>query len=379
MSVNNNRIYLSAPHIGEQEFQYVTQAFEQNWIAPVGPQINAFEKALANYFDVNHAVALTSGTAAMHLALINLGVEAGDYVLCQSITFVATANPITYLGAHPVFIDSEADTWNLDPDTVEEAIQYCQEEGGKTPKALITVDLYGMPAKHDQLQEVANRYGIPIIEDAAEAAGSTYRDRQCGRFGDMAVLSFNGNKIITTSGGGALITNNKSYADHARFLATQAKDPAPHYQHSHIGYNYRMSNVSAAIGIGQLAVLDDRVAQRRANFEWYRQLLGSCEQFTFIDEPIGYYSNRWLTTVLLKEGGTLTPETIRQHLESYNIESRPLWKPLHMQPVFQDNWFFGEGYSEYLFNKGLCLPSGTNMTEEQHSRIQTALKELLEP
>ena len=379
MSVNNSRIYLSAPHIGEQEFQYVTQAFEQNWIAPVGPQINAFEEALANYFDVNHAVALTSGTAAMHLALINLGVEGGDYVLCQSITFVATANPITYLGAHPVFIDSEADTWNLDPDQVEEAIQYCQEQGGKTPKALITVDLYGMPAKHDQLQEVANRYGIPIIEDAAEAAGSTYRNCQCGRFGDMAVLSFNGNKIITTSGGGALITNSKPYADYARFLATQAKDPAPHYQHSHIGYNYRMSNVSAAIGIGQLAVLDDRVAQRRANFEWYRQLLGSCEQFTFSDEPIGYYSNRWLTTVLLKEGCTLTPETIRQHLESYNIESRPLWKPLHMQPVFQDNWFFGEGYSEYLFNKGLCLPSGTNMTEEQHTRIQTALEELLEP
>lgn len=379
MSVNNSRIYLSAPHIGEQEFQYVTQAFEQNWIAPVGPQINAFEEALANYFDVNHAVALTSGTAAMHLALINLGVKAGDYVLCQSITFVATANPITYLGAHPVFIDSEADTWNLDPDQVEEAIQYCQEQGGKKPKALITVDLYGMPAKHDQLQEVADRHGIPIIEDAAEAAGSTYQGRPCGQRGKMAVLSFNGNKIITTSGGGALITNNKPYADHARFLATQAKDPAPHYQHSHIGYNYRMSNVSAAIGIGQLAVLDDRVAQRRANFEWYRQLLVSCEQFTFSDEPIGYYSNRWLTTVLLKEGCTLTPETIRQHLESYNIESRPLWKPLHMQPVFQDNWFFGEGYSEYLFNKGLCLPSGTNMTEEQHTRIQTALEELLEP
>jgi dTDP-4-amino-4,6-dideoxygalactose transaminase len=371
-----SRIYLSAPHIGEQEFQYVTQAFEQNWIAPVGPQINAFEEALANYFGVNHAVALTSGTAAMHLGLINLGVEVGDYVLCQSITFVATANPITYLGANPVFIDSEADTWNLDPEQVEEAIQYCREQGGKTPKALITVDLYGMPAKHDELEQVAERYGIPVIEDAAEAAGSTYQGRPCGQRGAMAVLSFNGNKIITTSGGGALITNNKAYADHARFLATQAKDPAPHYQHSHIGYNYRMSNVSAAIGIGQLAVLDDRVAQRRANFDWYRQLLGPSEQFTFIEEPKGCHSNRWLTTVLLKEGGTLTPETIRQHLESYNIESRPLWKPLHMQPVFQDNWFFGDGYCESLFNKGLCLPSGTNMTEEQQDRIAKALREL---
>lgn len=377
MSVNNSRIYLSAPHIGEQEFQYVTQAFEQNWIAPVGPQINAFEEALANYFDVNHAVALTSGTAAMHLALINLGVEAGDYVLCQSITFVATANPITYLGAHPVFIDSEADTWNLDPDQVEEAIQYCREQGGKTPKALITVDLYGMPAKHDQLQQVADRYGIPIIEDAAEAAGSTYQGKPCGQLGEMAVLSFNGNKIITTSGGGALITNNKTYADHARFLATQAKDPAPHYQHSHIGYNYRMSNVSAAIGIGQMEVLDDRVQKRRAIFQWYRQELESTGKMTFLNEPEGHFANRWLTTVLLNDQTELTPEAIRQHLESYNIEARPLWKPLHMQPVFQDNWFFGEGYSEYLFNKGLCLPSGTNMTEEQHTRIQTALEELL--
>ncbi len=371
-----SRVYLSAPHIGDHEFQYVTQAFEQNWIAPVGPNINAFEEALANYFGVKHAVALTSGTAAMHLGLINLDVQPGDYVLCQSITFVATANPITYLGAHPVFIDSEADTWNLDPDRVEEAIQYCREQGGKTPKALITVDLYGMPAKHDQLQEVANRYGIPIIEDAAEAAGSTYRDRQCGRFGDMAVLSFNGNKIITTSGGGALITNNKTYADHARFLATQAKDPSPHYQHSHIGYNYRMSNVAAAIGQGQLEVLDNRVQRRRAIFQWYRQELAPTGKLTFLDEPEGHFANRWLTTVLLNDQTELTPEAIRQHLETYNIEARPLWKPLHMQPVYKDCWFFGNGNAEALFEKGVCLPSGTNMTEEQHTRIQTALRAL---
>ena len=371
-----SRVYLSAPHIGDHEFQYVTQAFEQNWIAPVGPNINAFEEALANYFGVKHAVALTSGTAAMHLGLINLDVQPGDYVLCQSITFVATANPITYLGAHPVFIDSEADTWNLDPDQVEKAIQYCQEQGGKTPKALITVDLYGMPAKHDQLQEVADRYGIPIIEDAAEAAGSTYRDRQCGRFGDMAVLSFNGNKIITTSGGGALITNNKTYADHARFLATQAKDPSPHYQHSHIGYNYRMSNVAAAIGQGQLEVLDNRVQKRRAIFQWYRQELESTGKVTFLNEPDGHFANRWLTTVLLNDQTELTPEAIRQHLEAYNIEARPLWKPLHMQPVYKDCWFFGNGNAEALFEKGVCLPSGTNMTEEQHTRIQTALRAL---
>ena len=325
-----SRVYLSAPHIGDYEFQYVTQAFEQNWIAPVGPNINAFEEALANYFGVKHAVALTSGTAAMHLGLINLDVQPGDYVLCQSITFVATANPITYLGAHPVFIDSEADTWNLDPDQVEKAIQY----------------------------------------------GSTYRDRQCGRFGDMAVLSFNGNKIITTSGGGALITNNKTYADHARFLATQAKDPSPHYQHSHIGYNYRMSNVAAAIGQGQLEVLDNRVQKRRAIFQWYRQELESTGKVTFLNEPDGHFANRWLTTVLLNDQTELTPEALRQHLETYNIEARPLWKPLHMQPVYKDCWFFGNGNAEALFEKGVCLPSGTNMTEEQHTRIQTALRAL---
>jgi len=374
---HNPRIYLSKPHIGDQEFQYVTQAFEENWISTVGPNINAFEESLANYFQVNHAVALTSGTAAIHLALINLGVQPGDDVICQSITFVATANPITYLGAHPVFVDSEPETWNLDPGALEAAIEYGKAQRGQLPKAIISVDLYGMPAKHNELTAIADKYGIPLIEDAAEAAGSWYQNRKCGQFGAMGTLSFNGNKIITTSGGGALITNHKPYADHARFLATQARDPAPYYQHSHIGFNYRISNVAAAIGQGQLEVLDDRVQRRRANFEWYRQLLEETGHFCFPPEPEGMYANRWLTTVLLAEHSGLTPEGIRQHLEQYNIEARTLWKPLHLQPIFENALFFGEGYCEDLFNRGLCLPSSTNLVNEEKDRIVDAFMELL--
>jgi len=374
---NPKRINLSSPHIGDQEFQYVTDAFQQNWVAPAGPNIQAFEQAMAEYFEVNYAVALTSGTAAIHLALINLGVQPGDYVICQSLTFVATANPIVYMGANPVFIDSEKDTWNLDLNAVEEAIQYCKNQKSIKPKAIISVDLYGMPAKYNELKQIAHDYEISLIEDAAEAAGSKYNENKCGSMGEMAVLSFNGNKIITTSGGGALITNNKAYADHARFLATQAKDEAPYYQHSHVGYNYRLSNVCAAIGQGQLEVLDKRVEVRRQNFKFYRQKLEPTRKFTFLDEPNGHYCNRWLTTAIIKHKNEITPEGIRQHLEQYNIEARPIWKPLHLQPVFKDELFFGKGYCEYLFDRGLCLPSGSNMTEEDKDRVMEALWEIV--
>ena len=372
--MSKNKIWLSSPHIGCNELQYVNDAFATNWIAPLGPHVNAFEQGLQTLTNTKHAAALSSGTSAIHLALILLGVKTGDNVFCQSITFSASANPISYQGAIPVFIDSEKDTWNMDPtllkNALEEAIQ-----NGKLPKAIIPVHLYGMPAKMNEIISIANEYGVPVIEDAAEALGADINGKPCGSFGAFGVLSFNGNKIITTSGGGALLSEDAEMIEMARFLSTQARDVAPHYQHSHIGYNYRMSNVLAGIGRGQLEVLNDRVAARRNNFEKYREYFSKHNnqgfEIQFQEEPNGYFSNRWLTCIVVdpaKNKG-LTREVIRLAMDAENIETRPLWKPMHQQPVFANTKSYLNGVSDNLFENGLCLPSGSNLTEEEFSRI----------
>ncbi len=370
----NPKIWLSSPHIGTNELQYVNEAFATNWIAPLGPHVNAFEYGLQLETQTKHAAALSSGTSALHLALILLGVKVGDIVFCQSITFSASANPIAYQGAIPVFIDSELDTWNMDPLLLRTALEEAKING-KLPKAIIPVHLYGMPAKMNELLSIAKEYCVPVIEDAAEAIGSSIENKPCGSFGEFGVLSFNGNKIITTSGGGALISDNEEMIEKARFLATQARDVAPHYQHSHIGYNYRMSNVLAGIGRGQLEVLNDRVASRRNNFERYKQFFSKHNNtgfnIQFQEEMNGHYSNRWLTCILvdpLKNKG-LTREEIRLAMEAENIETRPLWKPMHQQPIFSSLKSYLNGVSDNLFENGLCLPSGSNLTEEEFSRI----------
>jgi len=373
----NSKIWLSSPHMGGNELKYVNEAFETNWVAPLGPNVNAFEKELAQYLGVRHCAALVSGTAAIHLALINLGVKQGDEVICQSFTFSATANPIVYQGATPIFIDSEPETWNMDPELLEKAIKE-RISNGKKPKAIIVVHLYGMPAKMDEILKIALNYEIPVIEDAAEALGSRYKGKACGTMGCMGILSFNGNKIITTSGGGALLSNDHDLIHKARFLATQARDNAPHYQHSHIGYNYRMSNVVAGIGRGQLEVLDLRVKQRRENNKFYRDLLGEVKGIAFHTESSDSFSNYWLTSIIIdpKILG-VTREDLRKGLEEDNIESRPLWKPMHLQPVFSGAPAYTNGFSEYAFENGLCLPSGSNMTDEDRSRIANQLKKIL--
>ena len=371
----SNKIWLSSPHMGEQEFNFVKEAFDTNWIAPLGPHVNNFEHDLEQFTGAKYAAALSSGTAALHLALIMLGVKAGDEVICQSFTFSASANPIVYQGAIPIFVDSEEDTWNMSPDLLEVAIKDRLAKG-KKPKAIIPVHLYGMPSKMDAILAIAHQYDIPVIEDAAESLGSTINGKATGTFGAMGVLSFNGNKIITTSGGGALVSDNKEYIDQARFLATQARDAAPHYQHSHIGYNYRMSNICAGIGRGQMQVLKDRVAQRRAVYDNYLEKLQGCQGISFLSEPLGYKSNRWLTTILIdpvKSGG-ITRETIRLALEAENIESRPLWKPMHLQPIFQSSPSYKNGVSEDLFNRGICLPSGSNLMESEQDRVISIIK-----
>ncbi|MFC5271466.1 DegT/DnrJ/EryC1/StrS family aminotransferase [Adhaeribacter terreus] len=369
-----NRIYLSPPHMGGHELNYVHKAFEDNFVAPAGPNIEGFERELCDKTGAAYSVALSSGTAAIHLALILLGVGPEDEVLCSSFTFSASANPIVYLRATPVFIDSEPETWNMSPEFLELAIQD-RIKKGKKPKALILVHLYGMPAKMDELLEIARHFEIPVIEDAAEALGSTYKKRNAGKFGDIGIFSFNGNKIITTSGGGALVSENKEYVEKARFLAMQAKDPAPHYEHSQIGYNYRLSNISAGIGRGQLEVLEKRVKQRRENFSFYQEAFQQIEEIQFLKEPTGHFSNRWLSTFTLKNS-SVSPEKIRLHLETCNIESRPLWKPLHLQPVFKTLPFYGEKVSENLFQNGLCLPSGSDLQEEDLARIVKEVKKV---
>ena len=378
-----SKIWLSSPHIGNKELHYVNEAFSTNWIAPLGPHVNAFEQGLQVQTKSSHAAALSSGTSAIHLALILLGVGAGDTVFCQSITFSASANPIAYQGAIPVFIDSENDTWNMDPILLKEALEVAKQNG-KLPKAIIPVHLYGMPAKMVEILLISNEYGVPVIEDAAEALGSSIVNKPCGSFGEFGVLSFNGNKIITTSGGGALLSENLEMIEKARFLATQARDLAPHYQHSHIGYNYRMSNVLAGIGRGQLEVLNDRVEARRNNFERYKDYFSKYNHagFTikFQEAPSGYYSNRWLTCILVDPflNNGLSREIIRLALNEENIESRPLWKPMHQQPIFADSKAYLNGVSDKLFEYGLCLPSGSNLKEEEFNRIFESLDQIFE-
>ncbi|MFR9165370.1 MAG: DegT/DnrJ/EryC1/StrS family aminotransferase [Dysgonomonas sp.] len=370
--MTNERIWLSLAHMGGREQEFIQEAFDTNWIVPLGPNVDGFEHDLETFLGNNsHVAALSAGTAAIHLGLVLLGVKAGDEVICQSFTFSASANPIKYLGATPVFVDSEPDTWNMSPEHLEEAIKD-RISKGKKPKAILPVHLYGMPAKMDEILKISQKYEIPVLEDAAEALGSKYKNIGCGTFGEVAALSFNGNKIITTSGGGALVSKNEDDIKRARFLATQARDAAPHYQHTQVGYNYRMSNVVAGIGRGQMFVLPERIKQRRANNKFYRELLSGIESISFQTEPDSdFFSNYWLTSILIdpsKSGGK-TREDVRLALDSANIESRPLWKPMHLQPVFKDCPYYGSGVSDKLFENGLCLPSGSSLTEEDLSRV----------
>jgi len=375
--MGDQRIWLSAPHMGGLEQQFVNEAFETNWIAPLGPNVDAFEQQLAAYINVQGVTALNSGTAALHLALLEAGVQKDDIVLCQSLTFAASAFPVTYLGAEPVFIDSELTTWNMDPVLLEEALQDFAKKG-KRVAAIVVVHLYGMPAQMDLLLAVAEKYGVPVIEDAAEALGSMFNDKMCGSLGLLSVLSFNGNKIITTSGGGALLSNEKSFTDHARFLSTQAKDPLPYYQHSETGFNYRMSNIAAGIGRGQMLVLNERVKTRRKNFELYVEQLKELPGITFQNEPSGFFSNRWLTTITIDPAAArnINVEKIRLHLESMNIESRRIWKPMHAQPVFAAKKSYVNGNADYLFDNGLCLPSGSALQPKDILQVCTLIKTL---
>ena len=379
------RIYLCSPHMGGGEMKYVKEAFDSNWIAPLGPNVDGFERELCAAVGAKHVAALSSGTAAIHLSLILLGVKPGDYVIGTSFTFSATVNPIAYLGATPVLVDSEAETWNMDPELLEEAILSLKSESlkskgqsgdGRLPKAIVVAHLYGMPAKMREIMAIADRYGIPVVEDAAEALGSEYNGKRVGCNSKFGILSFNGNKIITTSGGGALISDDAAMIERARFLATQARDPAPHYQHSEIGYNYRMSNVVAGVGRGQLEVLDLRVRQHREFNAWYRELLKDVPGVTFQSEPSAdFYSNFWLTCIVIDPAKAGTDrEKLRLAFEAANIESRPLWKPMHLQPVFAGCPAYVNGTSEMLFTNGLCLPSGSNIDEEGRMRIAEVLK-----
>ena len=362
--------------MGTNEELYVKEAFDTNWIAPLGPNVQQFETAIEEFVGEDvYAACLVSGTAAIHLGLKLLGVGQGDDVICQSFTFAASANPITYLGASPVFVDSERETWNMSPELLEKAIVEGINAGCK-PKAIIAVHLYGMPYKIDEIHTIAEKYDIPVLEDSAEALGSSYKGQMCGSFGEIGILSFNGNKIITTSGGGAMLCKSKSLKEKAVFLSTQARDNAPHYQHSHIGYNYRMSNIVAGIGRGQMEVLEDRVKARRRNFEYYRQHLTDIAEIRFVEEPEDSYSNRWLTCILTPSFETR--EQLRLALENENIESRPLWKPMHLQPVFERNKSYVNGVSEDLFEKGLCLPSGSSMDLEDLERICRIIKNTLQ-
>ena len=374
---SNKKIWLSPPHISENEQKYVKEAFDSNWIAPAGPHINLFEDELSKMSDGLNVAVLSSGTAAIHLALVLLGVKRNDFVICYSFTFSASVNPIIYQGAYPIFIDSEEDTWNMDPILLEEAIIEKISQNNK-PKAIILVHLYGYPAKLDEIIDIAKKYKIPVIEDAAEAIGSTYKDRPLGTFGDIGIYSFNGNKIITTSSGGALLSKDNNIIEKARFLSTQARDDYPHYEHSEIGYNYRMSNVCAAIGIGQLEVLKDRVKRRRYIHDYYKENLSSLKEIHFLEDLPGFYSNRWLTTIVLSKNSVINREDIRLSLLKENIESRPLWKPMHLQPIFKKYQAYVTGIGEDLFNRGLCLPSGSNMDENDLKRVVNNIRNLYE-
>jgi dTDP-4-amino-4,6-dideoxygalactose transaminase len=379
MSSELSKIWLSSPHMGGQEQEFVAKAFEENWIAPLGPNVNGFEEDLQQYLgNDKHIGVLSSGTAAIHLALVQLGVSRGDEVICQSFTFCGSANPVMYQGATPIFVDSEISTWNICPKALEEAI-VDRISKGKKPKAIIPVHLYGMPYKVDEVAAVAQKYSIPIIEDAAESLGSTYKSRNCGTFGEFAALSFNGNKIITTSGGGALVCHTKFAKDKTVFYSTQARDAAPHYQHSEIGFNYRMSNISAGIGRGQMKVLDEHVGLRRKMFHFYKSIFETIEGVEVFTEPDDhFFSNHWLSAITVHPELTkgISREDLRLHLDQYNIESRPLWKPMHLQPVFEKMPFYGGQVAEHLFERGLCLPSGSNLSDEDRTRIKKAILEI---
>ncbi len=376
--MNNSKIWLSSPHMGGNEQKFVQEAFDTNWVAPLGPNVTGFENDLEAYLGGQvHVGALSSGTAALHIALILLNVQRGDEVICQSMTFSASANPIVYQGATPVFVDSEKDTWNICPIALEEAI-VDRIAKGKKPKAIIAVHLYGMPFKADVIRTIADKYGIPIVEDSAEALGSSYKGQKCGTFGDISILSFNGNKIITTSGGGAIVTKTKEQKDKAVFLSTQARDNAPHYQHSEIGYNYRMSNICAGIGRGQMEVLDKHIALRRAMHDFYLEVFDTVEGITVFNEPSAdYYSNHWLSAIVVHPElcNGKTREDLRLALEAQNIESRPLWKPMHLQPVFSNSPYYGTTVSQDLFENGLCLPSGSNLSDDDREKIKKCLNQ----
>jgi dTDP-4-amino-4,6-dideoxygalactose transaminase len=375
--MENKKIWLSSPHLGKSELGYVHQAFDSNWIAPLGPNVDLFENAISDFLSANRhklqTAALVSGTAAIHLALRILGIQSGDIVFVQSFTFCGTTSPVSYQSAEIVFIDSEPDTWNMCPISLKKALL---DYHGKSVRAIIPVHLYGMPAKMDRILALAEEFSVPVIEDAAEALGSHFREQRCGTFGLMSALSFNGNKIITTSGGGALVSANREYIDKARFFATQARDEAIHYQHSQLGYNYRMSNILAGIGCGQMEVLVERVNARRANNMLYRNYFSQIQGVSLQTEPSrDYFSNFWLTTILVDPAltGGVTRETIRLALQAQNIESRPLWKPMHLQPMYSGSKFYGDGFCEYLFDHGLCLPSGSNLEESDFERIFSVL------
>lgn len=374
--MNNPKIWLSSPHMGGTEQNYIQEAFDANWVAPLGPNVNGLEKDLETYLDFNaHVGALSSGTAAIHLGLILLGVQAGDEVICQSMTFSASANPILYLGATPIFIDSEEHTWNLCPVALEQAIQDRLQKGKKL-KAIIAVHLYGVPYQIEAVRAIADKYQIPILEDSAEALGSSYKGQKCGTFGDIGVLSFNGNKIITTSGGGAIVTKTATQKEKAVFYATQSRDNAPHYQHSHVGYNYRMSNICAGIGRGQMEVLDEHVSLRRQMHDFYVDIFASIEGVDVFSTPNDdYFANYWLSAITIDSTKTngITAETLRLALEAENIESRPLWKPMHLQPIFENYPYYGSNVAETLFENGLCLPSGSNLTDNDRERIASVI------
>ena len=384
MDIMKSRIWLSLAHMGGREQEFIQEAFDTNWVVPLGPNVNAFEEFLQEFLTGDkkkdkRVVALSAGTAALHLGLILLGVGEGDEVICQSFTFSASANPIAYQGATPVFVDSEGDTWNMDPELLEMAIKDRLEKTGRLPKAIIPVHLYGMPGRMGEIMEVANRYGIPVLEDSAEALGSEYKGRKCGTFGEFAALSFNGNKMITTSGGGALVCPCEERAKRALFYATQAREQAPHYQHEKIGYNYRMSNICAGIGRGQMFVLEEHVARRREIHDLYVRLLDGVKGVKVMCQPEGgdFNSNYWLTCITVEpEEAGFTREDVRLALDADNIESRPLWKPMHLQPVFKNAPFYGNGTSERLFEIGLCLPSGPTLTDEDVERVTKVVKQL---
>lgn len=378
--MNQPKIWLSSPHMGGNEQKFIQEAFDTNWIAPLGPHVTGFEQDLEHYLGNKVQVAaLSSGTAALHLALIVLGVKAGDEVICQSMTFAASANPITYLGAHPIFVDSEPETWNISPKALEEAIED-RIKKGKKPKAIIAVHLYGVPFKAKEIKAIATKYEIPIVEDSAEALGSYYEGQACGTLGDIGILSFNGNKIITTSGGGALVTPDPKVKEKVVFLATQARDQAPHYQHSEIGYNYRMSNVCAGIGRGQMEVLDKHVKARQSMQAFYKEVFQDIVGVQVMETPTNTTANYWLSAILIDPAKTqgITRETLRLAFEKENIESRPLWKPMHLQPVFASCPYYGTNVAEAVFEKGLCLPSGSNLSNEDRERIKKVIHQVFQ-